>query len=499
MYSNGIHISEWVASLDVRKPFYLAIIDKNGVLTFTNSGFYTQFLSSRETAIHTGFFDLVHQGDLAAFKDNLDACALQEEPVTIQIRINNGFCRWVKWEVSCIRKTGQPVKFLCLGYEIADETQLKKAKDILALNYQTIVEDMNIGILLQGAEGEVITANRKAAEILNTTLEELYTRKHLPVFSDFGAGDQLQLPFAETPFAKTLRTGESQTNVVANIQLPGGRYRTLLCNFQPLFGKSKGLTYSVISTFQDITREKEFERVARDRTALLREAEAQLAIHRLQEQKRMADAVIMTQENERTRIGHELHDNINQILASSQLYLNVLNKEIPDFQEIKDKALELVQLAIEEVRILSKALVIPDLKKGGLVASIDDLVHDLRFNDLFEVDFGHCGASDLEEMGQSKKITLYRIIQEQTKNIIKYSHAKKVWIALNVDMGQIRLEIKDDGDGFDPVSTPRGLGLSNIYERTRLNDGKVSLSTSPGNGCCIVVHIPFGPYAPLTS
>jgi hypothetical protein len=118
MYNNGVHISEWVASLDIRKPFYLAIIDRTGVLSFTNSSFYTQFLSSLELTIRTNFFDLFHKSDLAGFKDTLDVCSLQEEPVTCEIRINNGFCPWVKWEISCIRKAGQPVKFLCLGLPV---------------------------------------------------------------------------------------------------------------------------------------------------------------------------------------------------------------------------------------------------------------------------------------------------------------------------------------------------------------------------------------------
>src|ERR1700744_3843555 len=171
MHSNGIHISEWVASLDVRKPFYLAIIDKEGALTFTNSAFYTRFLTRPETMSHEGFFGLIHRGDLALFKDLLVTSSYQEDPVTAQIRIQNGFCRWVKWEVSCIKRDGQPDKFLCLGYDIADEIQLKKTRRILELNYQTIVEDMNVGIILQDAEGGVISANQKAAEIFNMTLE----------------------------------------------------------------------------------------------------------------------------------------------------------------------------------------------------------------------------------------------------------------------------------------------------------------------------------------
>ena len=470
MSTNGIHISEWVAALDIRKPFYLAIMDEDGFLSFTNSRFYTQFLSTREFSIHTSFFDLVPPSDQASFKEILGASALQEDPITTEIRINNGLCRWVKWEVSCISSAGQRTKYLCLGYDIADEVQIKRTEEILGLNYQTIVEDMNVGILLQDTEGKIITANQKAAEIFSTTLEELYTAKDLPIL---------------------FKAGEAQTNVVINVPLPRGRFRTLLCNWQPLFEGGKSSPYSVLSTFQDISREKELEKEAQARAALLKEVEAQLAEHRLTEQKGIAEAIIKAQEEERTRIGHELHDNINQILASGQLYLAMLEQDIDNFREIKEKTMEILQLAIEEVRVLSKAMVLPDLKKGGLVASIDDLVRDLRFGSPFIVDFSHSPASDLEGIDQSKKVTLFRIAQEQTKNILKYSKAKTVTISLNMGNSWVRLEIKDDGVGFDPENSGRGLGLSNIYERTRLYDGRVKLDTAPGRGCRLIVTIPL--------
>jgi PAS domain S-box-containing protein len=483
MFNNGLHISEWVASLDVHKPFYLAIIGKEGLLSFTNSRFYTEFLSNDGQPINTSFFDLVPQSEHCAFKDVLASAGLQEDPITTQIRVNNGLCRWVKWEISCISEYGQPEKYLCMGYDIADEVQIKRTEEILGLNYQTIVEDMKVGILLQDTDGNIITANQKAAEIFNTTLEELYTGKDLPVECKVVAGGRPLVPFEETAFSKTLRTREAQTNVVINIPLPRGRSRTLLCNWQPLFENAQSIPYSVLSTFQDISKEKQFEKEAR---AL----EAQLAEHRLTEQKGTAEAIIRAQEDERTRIGHELHDNVNQILASGKMYLSHLNKGSGDFREVKEKIKELLELAIEEVRILSKAMVLPDLKKGGLVASIDDLVTDLRFSNLFEVDFIHCETARLEEMNQSKKVTLFRIVQEQTKNILKYSKAGTVEISLHMQNNWVRLAIKDDGVGFDPEKIRRGLGLSNIYERARLYDGKVWLNAAPGRGCKIVVTIP---------
>lgn len=462
MFNNEIHISEWIASLDIHKPFYLAIIDKEGILSFTNTRFYTEFLSRHFQPTGASFLDLVPQSDHCAFKDSLAAATLQEEPIITQIRVNNGLCRWVKWEISGISGYGEPEKYLCMGYDIADEVQIKRTEEILGLNYQTIVEDMNVGILLQDAEGKLITANRKAAEIFNMTLEELYTAKDLPV----------------------PRTREAQTNVVIDIPLPRGRSRTLLCNWQPLFENDRSVPYSVLSTFQDISKEKQFEKEAR-------QLEAQLAEHRLTEQKGTAEAIIRAQEDERTRIGHELHDNINQILASGKLYVSHLEKGSDDFREVKEKITELLELAIEEVRTLSKAMVLPDLKKGGLVASIDDLVADLRFSNLCEVGFSHCETAELEEIGQSKKVTLFRIVQEQTKNILKYSAAKSVYISLHMQSDRVRLEISDDGVGFDPVKIRRGLGLSNIYERARLYNGKVRLRAAPGKGCSLVVTIPL--------
>jgi signal transduction histidine kinase len=492
MFNNGIHISEWIASLDVHKPFYLAIIDKEGLFSFTNSRFYTEFLSSHSEPLNTSFFELVPQSDQSTLKDTLAAAALQEDPITTQIRVNNGLCRWVKWEVTCISGYGEPEKYLCMGYDIADEVQIKRTEEILGLNYQTIVEDMTVGVLLQDTEGRVITANRKAAEIFNTTLEELYTAKALPFpcrvtaagFASGAAAGQPTLLIEETPFSKTLRAREAQTNVVINIPLPRGRNRTLLCNWQPLFESAKSVPYSVLSTFQDISKEKQFEKEAR-------QLENQLAEHRLTEQKSTAEAIIRAQEDERTRIGHELHDNINQILASGKLYVSHLKKGSGDFEHVRERALELLELAIEEVRTLSKAMVLPDLKKGGLVASIDDLVTDLRYSNLFEVDFSHSETVGLEEMNQSKKVTLFRIVQEQIKNILKYSQAGKVEMALHIQNNWVRLEVKDDGVGFDPEKIKRGLGLSNIYERARLYDGEVRLCAAPGKGCTMVVSMPL--------
>jgi PAS domain S-box-containing protein len=492
MNTNGIHISEWVASLDIRKPFYLAIMDEKGFLTFTNSRFYTEFLSDREFSIHTNFFELVPQSDQASFKEILAASALQEDPITTEIRINNGLCRWVKWEVSCISSTGQRTKYLLLGYDIADEVQIKRTEEILGLNYEGIEAQARAVLFstfmnhtpyftwIVDCEGNLVFANKALLASFHTD-ESIFGKK---------LADILPGPIAGMIHEKhmALRQSSEDRSIIKCLMADGIEHVYNVIVFKVGDSSSDALIGGGALDISEAYQARQEEKRVTER---LRQVEAQLAEQRLAEQKGIAEAIIKAQEDERTRIGHELHDNVNQILASGQLYLSLLKQDIDDFQEIKDKTMEILQLAIEEVRVLSKAMVLPDLKKGGLVASIDDLVHDLRFGNLFGVDFSHCAASDLEEMEQSKKLTLFRIVQEQTKNILKYSNAKKVEISLNKRSNWVRLEIKDDGIGFDPDNTRRGLGLSNIYERTRLYDGRIRLNTAPGKGCSIIVSIPL--------
>ena len=146
-------------------------------------------------------------------------------------------------------------------------------------------------------------------------------------------------------------------------------------------------------------------------------------------------------------------------------------------------------LAIEEIRKLSKELVVPQLKGNGLVDSIRTLIDDIHLANVISVKFTH--DNDIDLLSPGKKITLFRIVQEQMKNILKYSQAKQVEIYLQCRDNNAELSIKDNGVGFDPKQTQRGIGLSNIYERTRFYDGSVDIRTAPGQGCTVTVCIPL--------
>lgn len=235
-----------------------------------------------------------------------------------------------------------------------------------------------------------------------------------------------------------------------------------------------GLPVKMIGSLQDITD--------------LKELENQLMEEKLERQKEISETVIRAQEKERTRLGHELHDNVNQILSTTKLFVDLLTPSSKEEKEIKTKSIEYILMAIEEIRKLSRDLVAPQLKGDGLVDSIRTLVDDIHLSNVVRIKFTHDNENDLLSPG--KKVTLFRIVQEQLKNIIRHSQATQVDIFLQCKDARTQLVIKDNGCGFDPTQTARGIGLSNIYDRTRFYNGTVDIQTSTGNGCTLSIIIP---------
>jgi PAS domain S-box-containing protein len=236
-----------------------------------------------------------------------------------------------------------------------------------------------------------------------------------------------------------------------------------------------GLPVKMIGSLQDITE--------------LKQLENQLTQEKLQRQKEISETVIRVQEKERTRLGHELHDNVNQILSTTKMFVEMLKPSSAEEIKIRDKSVEYLLTAIEEIRKLSKELVIPHLKDKGLVESIYNLVDDIQLSGKLKINFVHDQENDLLSPG--KKVTIFRMVQEQLKNILNYSKADQVDISLTCKDDSVHLVIRDNGIGFDPRRTHRGIGLSNIHDRAMFYNGFVAIHSAPGKGCEIQVSIPL--------
>ena len=195
-------------------------------------------------------------------------------------------------------------------------------------------------------------------------------------------------------------------------------------------------------------------------------------------------------EHERLVIGQELHDNVNQLLCSAKLHLDLVQVYKADNQKAKELTIELLKEAIEEIKKLSRGMVLQKLQKDTLLESVKTFIEDIKTIHKINILFGiHHFNEDL--ISDYKKINIYRILQEQFRNIIEHSRAKTVVMTLETDDRHVELIIDDDGIGFEPNHQMDGIGLINIRERTRNLHGQCEIITSPGKGCRLHISIPI--------
>jgi signal transduction histidine kinase len=237
---------------------------------------------------------------------------------------------------------------------------------------------------------------------------------------------------------------------------------------------------------------KNLEQKVTERTAQLEAVnkEAEEAQQQHLQQKLINETSIKVQERVREEIGRELHDNINQLLAASKLYMDyAINKDGIRSEKL-EQSRDNIRRAIDEIRKISKALVAPSLGDETLEEVIEDLLRDIRHTTSLKVKLITHNYNE-DAINDEIKLALYRIVQEQMNNILKHANAGNVIISLTTANDEARLSIKDDGAGFDTSKNSSGIGLRNITTRASHYDGEVSIYSSAGNGCTLEVMIPM--------
>ena len=357
-----------------------------------------------------------------------------------------GVCRDVTWQRSAERELRETeLKFRNLSNEIID-----------SLPGIFVLHDENGRYLRWNKQFERETGYNRE-EILDLNLDN---------FFDGASKEAVEKGFRELlsrPDGEILRESE--------IVVKGGARKSF-------YFKGKRILYEgrqcIISTGVDISDRKR--------------AEEELKVSEVQQQKKITRAVIKAQEKERTKIGQELHDNVNQILASARIYLTAsCEKNRNNKGLLLKESITLIDSAVQELRLLARNEITPQ-SKLDLQQLIQPLVDNLNEHAVIQTKFDYCMAAN--PVDADLKLNIYRIVQEQITNILKHSCASSVHIRLNGDDRFICLSVTDDGKGFETAKSRKGIGITNIMNRIESFDGEFSLESSPGNGCKLSVRFP---------
>jgi PAS domain S-box-containing protein len=236
-----------------------------------------------------------------------------------------------------------------------------------------------------------------------------------------------------------------------------------------------GRPIRMIGAAQDITERKILEQ--------------QLLNRELSKQKLISQATIETQEKERTEISKELHDNVNQVLTTTKLYLDLSMTDAKLKEELIQKSSKNIIYVINEIRQLSRSLMNPSLGDLGLLDAINDLVESINITKQLKIVLD-VKPSIEKLLDENDKLMIYRILQEAISNALKHSKATIFSVIIKEQKDQISLIMKDNGTGFDVDNIKKGAGLKNIQNRVYLVDGSLSIDSKPGRGCTIQIKFP---------
>ncbi len=209
----------------------------------------------------------------------------------------------------------------------------------------------------------------------------------------------------------------------------------------------------------------------------------------------LSGRLIQAQEEERTRIGRELHDDFSQRLAILAIALTQLSKVLPKssveelakVQEMLDDTKELSS----DLHSLSHQLHSSRLEHVGLVSALAGLCREMSNKYHIEIKFSK--SDPLPTFPKDVALCLFRIAQEAIGNLVKHSQATTGHVELGANATGVSLRIRDDGRGFDMDHTDpvAGIGLIGMQERARLVAGRLLVNSQPNSGTEIIAEVPL--------
>jgi len=203
-----------------------------------------------------------------------------------------------------------------------------------------------------------------------------------------------------------------------------------------------------------------------------REAQRSTLMHQL----------LFTQEEERRRVGRELHDEVGSQLTGALLALQITEKR----PEYLGEARKAVVQALEEVRRLSRELRPAVLDDLGLTKALERYLNEYQRRTGLRVE----AEIECPQLRESQQIALFRVIQEALTNAARHAKAQRVYVGLSAWDRRVRGLIADDGQGFDPVHTPTSIGIVGMRERIEQLGGSLSVESAPGQGTRLSFVVP---------
>ena len=280
-------------------------------------------------------------------------------------------------------------------------------------------------------------------------------------------------------------------------QIRGGSYRVeLLATTGGEIGELQASIGEMSVALDQSTQDLE-NKVAERTRALL--ASRNEALRADADKRKLIQKVNSVIEDERKSIAVEIHDELNASLIAVRLEAQSIGtlaaraQPGPEVEEIRTKAQGITKLALDlyaNGRRLVRRLRPEVLDMLGLHGAVEEM---LRHYDSAGCRFAFHSEGDFSRLGNELAISAYRIVQEALSNIMKHAGATAAEVTLVLDAANdlLRIEVEDNGHGFDPASSGEGIGIIGMRERVYALRGTMTLRSAPGRGTTLAIALPL--------
>jgi PAS domain S-box-containing protein len=364
---------------------------------------------------------------------------------------------------------------------ISNITQRKEAEEALRASeerFRTLVRDFHVGVILLGPDAEIQFANQAAQQMFGISLEEAKGKNSSQLDVISIREDGTEIPFSMRPGPRAIQARRPIQNEVMGWRRPdSSEVLWTLGNATPQFAPD-GSVSAVINTFTNITERKQAEE----------------ALHQL------STRLLQLQDEERRRLGRELHDSLAQSVLAVNLNLAQATRSLTSLDDRSRHALAEARRVLaemsREIRTLSYLLHPPLLDELGLVSAVKEYAEGFGERSGITLEFDV--QAGFGRLPQEAETALFRIVQESLANIQKHSGTQTAKIHLRCDSASVNLEVIDRGRGMDQKAIERGngsgtrlgVGILGMRERITQLGGKLEIESS-SSGTTVRVSIPL--------
>jgi PAS domain S-box-containing protein len=435
----------------------------------------------------TAFENLVHPDDRAGVIRLVDAAMKSGQPTKGEWRVvwADGSVHWIAghWQVF-MDASGEPSKMIGVNIDVTERKQAEEAR--LEVNrtleaqaallqsreelLKIFVKHVPAAVAMLDRDMRYLQVSERWCADFALDSSQILGRSHYEIFPDMP--DRWKQIHRRALAGETLRAAEDRWD-------REGGTTWLRWEIRP-WQNLDGLPGGILIFSEDITHRKNAE-------------EALLGMSR---------KLIEAHEQERTRIGRDLHDDVVQRLALLAIELEGVQQDVPDAASglrtrlgaLRNQTTEITN----DVQLLSHELHSSKLDYLGLVGAAKNFCKEFNEQHKVEIDFQ---SHDLPTaLPTDFSLSLFRVLQEALRNATKHSGVKRFEVRLWGSTSEINLTVSDLGAGFDQEAAMKstGLGLTSMQERLRLVHGELSIKSQPKGGTTIHARVPFDPTSDST-